>query len=208
VNRLFIIGAGGHGAVVAEAAEESGLWSEILFLDDGISTDSVLDFPIAGRVDQLGELVNEDTSVIVAIGDGRKRESLCRETSGKGIHLATVIHPNTCISPSATLSPGTVVCAGVIVNARAKIGRACILNTAATIDHDCVIEDGAHISPGANLAGNVTVGECAWVGIGSAIKEGIHIGSDSVIGAGSAVVADVGSGETVGGVPARRLHKR
>ena len=205
MSRLLIIGAGGHGVVVADAAAESGLWNEILFLDDDASADAVLDFPVAGTVGQLSALVDENSSIIVAIGDNRKRLSLSKSVAGDGHHLATVIHPKGWISPSATISSGTVVCAGAMVNARASLGPACILNTGATVDHDCVIEEGVHISPGANLAGNVIVGECAWIGIGSAVREGVEIGHDVIVGAGSAVVADVSAGHTVGGVPAKML---
>lgn len=207
MKRLLILGAGGHGAVVAEAAAQSGLWEEISFLDDDTSIDSVLDYPVAGPIDQVFTLADQDSEIVVAIGDNRQRLSLCSEILAKGLELATVIHPNACISPSATISSGSVVFAGAVVNARAKLGRACILNTSATVDHDCIIEDGAHISPGANLAGNVTIGECTWVGLGSVIKEGVQIGSDAITGAGSAVIADVGNGETVVGVPARRLNR-
>lgn len=205
MNRLLIIGAGGHGVVVAEAAADTGLWNEIQFLDDGVSANAVLDFPVAGTLDQLDTLMDENSSVVVAIGDNRKRLALCNDIVSKGLPLATVIHPTACISSSASIARGVVVCAGAIVNARSKLGRACILNTAATVDHDGVIADGAHISPGANLAGNVTVGECAWIGIGSAVREGVRIGHDAIAGAGSAVVSDVSAGATVGGVPAKRL---
>jgi len=37
------------------------------------------------------------------------------------------------------------------------------------------------------------------------VKEGVQIGHDVTAGAGSAIVSDVGAGETVGGVPAKRL---
>jgi sugar O-acyltransferase (sialic acid O-acetyltransferase NeuD family) len=208
VKQLLIVGAGGHGAVTAEAAAAIGRWKEILFLDDDSSLGTVLEYPVAGAVNQLFALAEQNSEVIVAIGDNRKRLSLCNEITAKGLKLATVIHPNACISPSATILPGTLVCAGAIVNARATLGRACILNTGATVDHDCVIEDGVHISPGANLAGNVSVGECTWIGIGSAIKEGVKVGRDVVAGAGSAIISDVDDGETVGGVPARRLNKQ
>jgi sugar O-acyltransferase (sialic acid O-acetyltransferase NeuD family) len=207
VKRLLILGAGGHGAVVAEAAAQSGLWEEISFLDDDTSIDSVLDYPVAGAIAQVFTLADQDSEIVVAIGNNRQRLSLCNEILAKGLELATVIHPNACISPSATISSGSVVFAGAVVNVGAKLGRACILNTSATVDHDCIIEDGAHISPGANLAGDVTIGECTWVGLGSVIKEGVQIGSDTITGAGSAVIADVGNGETVVGVPARRLNR-
>ena len=206
MSRLFILGAGGHGAVIAEAAAESGRWKEILFLDDDESLDSVIDFPVVGRTEEISTLASEDSELVVAIGDNRKRLELVEEIARSGLRLATVIHPTACISRSASIADGTVVCAGAVVNARANIARACILNTGATIDHDCVLEDGVHVSPGANLAGNVQVGRCAWIGIGASVREGLTIGHDSMVGAGAAVVADVGDGLTVGGVPARRLN--
>jgi sugar O-acyltransferase (sialic acid O-acetyltransferase NeuD family) len=205
MTRLLIIGAGGHGAVVAEAAAEVGQWSEIVFLDDTDTEGRVLEFPILGKSGDLSSFLDGDTEVFVAIGDNRRRLELLRSIAEENARLATVIHPTACISPSASVSSGTVACAGVIVNARATVGLGCILNTAATIDHDCAIEDGVHISPGANLAGNVHVGTCTWIGIGSSIREGIRIGRDSMVGAGSAVVSDVADGATVGGVPARAL---
>jgi sugar O-acyltransferase (sialic acid O-acetyltransferase NeuD family) len=194
--------------VIAEAAAESGRWKGILFLDDDKSLDSVIDFPVVGRTDDIAKLANEDSEFVVAIGDNRKRLELAEEIARSGWRLATVIHPTACISRSASIADGTVVCAGAIVNARAKIGRACILNTGATIDHDCVLDDGVHVSPGANLGGTVRVGQCAWIGIGSSVREGVAIGRDSIVGAGAAVVSDVGDALTVGGVPARRLNSQ
>ena len=45
-----------------------------------------------------------------------------------------------------------------------------IVNTGASVDHECVIGDAVHLAPGARLAGRVTVGEAAWVGIGAVVK--------------------------------------
>jgi sugar O-acyltransferase (sialic acid O-acetyltransferase NeuD family) len=194
--------------VIAEAAAENGRWREILFLDDDESLDSVIDFPVVGRAEEISSLAIEDSELVVAIGDNPKRLGLTEEIARSGLRLATVIHPTACISRSASIAPGTVACAGSIVNARAEVGRACILNTGATIDHDCVLEDGVHVSPGANLAGNVQVGRCAWIGIGASVREGVAIGRDSIVGAGAAVVSDVGNALMVGGVPAKELTKR
>ena len=205
MNRLMIIGAGGHGAVVGEAAVASDTWSEIAYFDDDSGLSSVVGLPILGKVTDLWDLVDDDVEVFVAIGDNRIRLSLCDEIENRGVGLATIIHPNAIISPSCRIGKGSVVCAGTVVNARAELGRGCIVNTGATVDHDCCIADGVHISPGANLAGEVSVGNCSWVGIGAAVREGSIIGSDAIVGAGAAVVSDVGNGETVVGVPAMSI---
>jgi sugar O-acyltransferase (sialic acid O-acetyltransferase NeuD family) len=208
VRHLFVVGAGGHGAVVADAADESGHWDVISFLDDDESLDAVLDFPVAGTTETIFSHADGYAEFIVAIGDNRHRLELCGHMAEKGLRLATVVHPAACVSKSATISAGSVVCAGAVINARAEVGRACIVNTAATVDHDCILEDGVHVSPGANLAGTVRVRRRAWIGIGSSVREGVTIGCDSVIGAGLAVVNDVEDALTVGGVPAEVLTQR
>ena len=194
--------------MVAEAAADSGHWNEILFLDDDESIEAVLEYPVVGPIEEIFRLDGEGAEVIVALGDNRQRLALCNQIVQKGLRLTTVIHPGACISKSASVSAGTVICAGAIVNARARVGRACILNTGSTIDHDCEIEDGVHVSPGANLGGAVRAGQCTWIGIGSSVRECVTIGRDAVVGAGAAVISDIGDALTVGGVPAKELTKR
>lgn len=206
MKRLLIIGAGGHGAVVAEAAASQ--WSDIAFLDDGAEARTVVGYPVIGGIDQLKSLKSDEWEVIVAIGDNRRRKRLGEEIEARGFRLATVVHQSAIVSPTSSIGDGSVLCAGIVINARARIGRACIINTGATVDHDCVVSGGVHISPGANLAGNVSIGECSWIGIGSAIREGTAVGRDVVVGAGSAVVSDIADGLIVGGVPSRELKRR
>ncbi|MFW6029921.1 MAG: transferase, partial [Halanaerobiales bacterium] len=78
-----------------------------------------------------------------------------------------------------------------------------IINTASIIEHDNYIEDFVHISPGVNLAGNVRVRSRSWVGIGSNVIQGVTIGSDTIIGAGSVVIKDIGEKKKAFGVPCK-----
>ena len=205
MSRLVIVGAGGHGVVVAEAAAEMENWDEIVFLDDNPRVNSVAHFSIVGTTEKLAGNEISNAEVIVAIGNNRDRLELSARALHEGHRLAVVVHPRSCISPSATISPGTAICAGAIINARVSVDHCCIVNTAATIDHDCKIGQGAHLSPGAHLGGNVTVGECAWIGIGASVRDGVDIGDNAIVGAGSAVVSDIEASSVVGGVPARGL---
>ena len=56
--------------------------------------------------------------------------------------------------------------------------------------------------PRACLAGNVTIGLRAWIGLAAAVIEGIEVGADATVGAGAVVVRDVSAATTVIGVPA------
>ena len=62
-----------------------------------------------------------------------------------------------------------------------------------------------HIAPGVNLAGNVSLGEGVFVGIGSAVVPGISVGDWATLGAGAVVINDIAAHSVAVGVPARIL---
>jgi sugar O-acyltransferase (sialic acid O-acetyltransferase NeuD family) len=203
MKRLLLVGAGGHGRVVADLAELLG-WDSIAFLDDGWPERTAnRAWPIIGKVADLARLGAGYDATLVTIGVNAARLALHRKVRELSFAIPALVHPSAVVSRHATMGRAAVVLANVAVNAFAAVGEAVILNTACTVDHDCKVGDGVHISPGAHLAGTVTVGDRSWIGIGAAIRQGITIGSDVMIGAGSVVVADVADGVVAMGVPAR-----
>jgi len=205
---LLIVGAGGHGKVVADAAREQGQWTRLAFLDDNPRlAGPIVGLPLLGGVKAAAGLRHEYRDVVVAIGNTDRRLGLIEELGRQGFKPAVVCHPSASISPFATLHPGCVVFAQSAINADAVLGRGCIVNTGATIDHDCVLADGVHLSPGAHLAGGVTVGHGAWIGIGACVRENVIIGEAVIVGAGAAVVDNIDADLTVIGVPAKPLSK-
>ena len=200
MNRaLLIMGAGGHGKVVADCAEAVG-WKEIFFLDDK-QINPVLGYPILGSFSEAEKCYNPGISTVVALGDHEYRMRWILRLLDIGYDVETILHPKAWISPHASIDAGCVAFAGAVVNAGARIGLGCILNTGCSVDHDCVLEDGVHISPGAHLGGNVTVGAGSWVCVGASVGHGVTIGKACVIAAGAAVVEDVPDGALAGGVP-------
>lgn len=204
--KLAIFGSGGHGRVVADAAEASGQWDAIVFFDGkwpDLQQSGVWD--VVGGQHELLRDADQFDGVVVAIGNNTVRLQIQHALTEAGGKLATIIHPAAAISRHASIGTGSVVFAGAVVNIGAKIGEACIINTGATIDHDCVLHDGVHVSPGANLAGATTVGRASWIGIGACTRQVISIGANVMVGAGGVVVNDVEDGVVVVGNPAKKL---
>lgn len=201
-KRLIIIGAGGHGKVVADIALLNG-YDEIFFLDDNCVGKTCAGFPVVGKVFDFKKYENQLYDFIVAIGNAYIREKI----QNKLARVTTLIHPKSTISRCVSLGMGTVVMAGAVINSDAKIGKGCIINTSASVDHDSVIGDFVHVAVGAHLAGNVIVGTKSWIGIGACVKNNVKIIDGCMIGAGSVVVNDISTSGTYVGVPAKLLVK-
>jgi sugar O-acyltransferase (sialic acid O-acetyltransferase NeuD family) len=204
VKRLAILGASGHGKVVADIAGQMGDWDEIVFFDDFKPVGCVVSglWDVLGDASDMALRVNDFDGVIIGIGDNCVRLDMTIRMLKSGARLVSVVHPRACVSPLAKVAVGSVVMAGAVVSSDASIGMANIINTGSTVDHDCLLSDGVHISPGANLAGCVTIGACSWIGIGSSVKQQVSIGCNVIVGAGSVVVNDVPDDVTVIGCPA------
>lgn len=198
-----MLGASGHGKVVADAALE-GQWTSVVFFDDAWPRlDRNGRWAVQGNSEHLFASLDQFEGVVVSIGHCATRWNLFQQLSRHNAPLVTIVHPSAIISRYASIGNGSVVCAGAVINADVLAGAASIINTGATIDHDCTLGDAVHVCPGAHLSGNVDVGSKTWIGVGSAIRQGVKIGADVMVGAGSVVVKSVPDGATVFGNPAR-----
>lgn len=209
MSHLAILGASGHGKVIADTAYLNSDWDLISFFDDSwetIAFDSV--WPLIGNTEDLLANLNQFSGVMVGIGDNSIRQIKHNLLVKNGASMATIVHPQSYISGAAVLGAGSVVFAQAVVNVNVCIGAGVIINTGSTVDHDCLLSDFVHVSPGANLGGDVQVGQRSWLGIGCAVRQGISIGNDVVVGAGSVVVSQVQDNLTVVGVPARSLNTK
>ncbi len=201
MKKLAIIGASGHGKVVADAALCSG-WESIVFFDErDYKQEKHFNWPLSKIAELMPQLSSFD-GVVVAIGNNQARMSWYQKLLNLNAPLVSIIHPTASISPYAEIGIGSVIFAHAAINPAAILGMGCIINTLASVDHDCTLGQGVHMSPGAHLAGNVSVGDLTWIGIGACVKEGIKIGQQVMVAAGAAVVRDIENNQTVMGVPA------
>lgn len=202
MSGLLILGAGGHGRVVADIAQTLG-WTDIAFLDDAADLPPPLpDCPVLGPLDRHLSLRTEFDAAIIALGNNALRQTWLRTLIEAGWTVPALVHPAATVSRHGVLEAGVTVCPGAVVGVLARIGQAAIVNTGASVDHDCVVGAAVHISPGAHIGGGTTIGDRSWIGIGAAICHGLTIGADTVVGAGAAVIQDLPSGVRAVGVPA------
>ena len=200
MNKLIIIGAGGHGRVIADNALKNG-YTDICFVDDNAVGDC-MGFPVVGKCADIDGLNDGNTDFVIGVGNNALRMALAEKYN---VNWVSIIHPTAVIGTNVSIGEGSVVMAGAIINPCATVGRHAIINTGAIIEHDNRIGDYAHVSPGAKLAGNVCVGDRAWVCVGASVINNICICADAIIGAGAAVTKAINEKGTYVGVPARKI---
>lgn len=199
LNRLVIIGASGHGKVIADIAVKCG-YKDIVFLDDNENVKECAGFPVIGKV---SDAVTMEDDKIIAIGNAEIREKIQIKLS----NLVTLIHPNAVVSRRVEIGEGTVIMAGAVINSDVVIGKGCIINTGASVDHDCKLGDFVHVSVGAHVAGTVSIGSKTWIGAGATVSNNVSICGYCMIGAGAVVINNLANPGTYVGIPVKMMKK-
>jgi sugar O-acyltransferase (sialic acid O-acetyltransferase NeuD family) len=210
---LIVIGAGGHGSVVADALLASG--RRVIGFTDAdpsrrghtvcglivLGDDAVL----SGHDPAAVELVNG----IGGVGNGadRLRREVQRGLEARGWRFATVRHPSAVVSPFCRIGAGAQLLAGCIVQAGADIGPGCIVNTGSVVEHDVRLGAFSHVAPRAVLCGNVVVGDDCHIGAGAIVRQGVAVADGAVLGAGAVVLRNCARGVWVG-IPAKSMEQR
>lgn len=190
LRTLLVLGAGGHGKSVAEAALLSGEWQRVCFLDDRWpQLEVVCGIDVIGDLDSLLEPGLSVAGGIAAVGNNSLREVWVERIKAAGIEVVSIVHPRAWISPSAHIGQGGAVLAMAVIGTDARLGRGAIVNAGAVVDHDVCIGDFAHLGVGVNLAGGVQVGASAWLQAGCSAGYGVSVASGDVVAPGTALQA-------------------
>lgn len=194
-KEVIIIGAGGHGKVIADIVFKSGDNFKG-FLDDDLSKEYVI-----GKIIDCKKY--QDCYFVIGIGNNKVRETIAQEYNFLKFYSA--IHPTAVIANDVNIGNGSVIMPNAVINANSKIGNHCIINTASVVEHDCVIDDFAHISPNATLCGTVRIGRETHIGAGAVIKNNITICENVTVGIAAAIVKDIDKPGIYIGVPGRKV---
>lgn len=214
---IVVVGAGGHGIVVADALLAAGR-TVIGFVDAdaALAGHMLLGLPVLGDDRALAahhrsgvELANGigGPGTLASVQGGSLRRRVQERLEAEGWRFAAVVHPRALVSAHARIDDGAQVLAGAVVQALARVERGAIVNSGALVEHHARVGVFAHVAPGAVLCGEVVVGAECHVGAGAVVRQGLRLGDRVVAGLSAAVVRDVDAG-AVAGVPARPMETR
>lgn len=218
MNRVLIIGAGGHGSELVSYMHdlENARMPVSLrgLIDDGKMPGPYKGTEILGRIRDIPKLLIEPTedgtSYITATGDNRSRRMIVERIEAlaiEGLSAWSLCHPSVLVGRNVEIGAGSLLAPGSIITTNVRIGRHCIVNVGASISHDSIIGDFSNINPGVVVAGNVTIGQGAYIGAGAVIIDKVAIGEGATVGAGAVVITNIPDMATAVGVPARVIKR-
>jgi len=207
---VLVIGAGGHGRVIADALRMSGR-IVLGFLEANLDLHGKIidDVKVLGGDDLLSDYPPDAVNLANGIGSTvstEARRTVYERLKRGGYRFETVCHPSAIIAQSAQISSGVQIMAGAVIQPSVVIGGNTIINTGAIVDHGCIIGKHCHLATGAVLSGDVHVGDGCHIGTGASIIQGVGIGAGCLVAAGAVVIQDVPPNALVAGVPARIME--
>lgn len=209
MDKLILIGGGGHCRSVLDSALAMDIFEEIVIIDARLEVGStVLGCRVAGTDSDLSKLKELGfTYAFVTVGSiesANLRKKLSAVAGNLGFQFPVICDPTACVSKFASVAEGTFIGKHAVINADAEIGKHCIINTGSIIEHECTVGDYSHLSVGSILCGNSHVGIESFVGAGSTVIQGISIGDHTIIGANSTILSNVEDNMKVYGITAGR----
>ena len=207
---LIIIGAGGHGHVVADLARAAG-FNVAGFLDtDAVRHHTQIDgCPVLGNDTYLNDIPPGTILLANGIGGASKpeiRRAVFARLAAAGYEFPALAHPNANVANGVILEAGCQIMAGATVQPGVRVEADAVVNTGAVVDHDCQLGAHCHVAPGAVLCGGVMVETAAHIGAAACVIQYVRIGAGALVAAGAVVVRDVPPQTKMAGVPARTME--
>ena len=206
MKKLIIVGASGCGREIADYAEHINAVTptyEILgFLDDNLhALDGIrCAYPVIGTI--ADHVPDGTAGYAMGIASPKIKKKLSALLEAKGAEFVSVIHPTTTISSSAVLGKGLVTYPNSKIGAGAVLGDFVTLQST-IVGHDVHAEDFVTISSSCGLTGGVKLEEGCFLGDHAAVSIGLTVGQGAYVGIGSVVIRDVEPWKKVFGNPAR-----
>lgn len=210
VNKIGIFGTSGMAREAGDIAFALGLTPIYIARDFS----ELAAWPFSAKI-ILEQNIKDysDIPYVIGIGDSSIRESIAERFKNK-LNFTNLIHPSATFGDSQRSAVerrvGNIFAAGARLTSGIEVGDFCIFNQNITVAHDCQIGSYVHIAPGANISGNVRLGNGCWIGAGAVINQGsssekLEIGAYTTIGSGAVVLNNCAPEAVYAGVPAKRL---
>ncbi|MCF7568625.1 acetyltransferase [Sabulilitoribacter arenilitoris] len=213
MKNILIIGASGHSKMIIDIIIKNNEYNIVGLIDSFKSIDSkIFGYKVIGNENDIPKLIKKHNifGALISIGDNwvRKQMKELIESKSPNLEFISAIHPSAVLANGVFIPKGTVVMANVTINSDAKVGEFCIINTKSSLGHDSNMDNFSSLAPGVTTGGNITIGFCSAISLGTSVIQNIKIGKHTIVGAASLVIRDIGDYKLAYGIPAREIKNR
>ena len=211
MKNLIIVGAGGFGREIANAAEDAvGYGSTFVlkgFLDRNPAALEGFDGypPILGDCETYAP--QPDDVFFIALGNLGLRRKNAELLAAKGAKFQTLVHRTASLGRNVTVGEGSYIAHNAVLTADITVGRHVCVFHGSVIGHDGRVGDFSHVSSLVFFGGGVTVGDGVTVHPGVRVAPFKRLGDGATVGIGSVVLSNVRAGMTVFGNPAQDISR-
>jgi len=207
---LYTAGSASREVLLAvqQLNERQPTWEVLGFVDEDprIIGTEVDGYPVFG-LDHNER--GKDVYGICCVMDPKVRKRIVEEQiEGKGLALASIIHPSVVIPKDFEAGPGTVIMPSVNISFDVKLGKGVFVLWNVLLGHNLRAADYVTVLSSANITGGCSIGDRAIIGAGATINVNVSIGKDCLIGLGTTVFRNVGDNKSVVALPRQLVRSR
>tara|TARA_B100001939_G_scaffold727_1_gene686 strand:- start:2666 stop:3301 length:636 start_codon:yes stop_codon:yes gene_type:complete len=170
--------------------------------EDFIAEDTFCSLPIVPfeKLDQTYSI--NDHYLFIALSYSKLnsiREAKYLEGKSKGYKCCSYVSSKANIF-SQKIGENCFILENNVIQPFTTIGNNVTLWSGNHIGHHSIIQDHAFISSHVVVSGNVKIGNNSFLGVNATIRDGISIGSNTIVGAGCLILEDIPNNSLVKGV--------
>ncbi|MEH6549064.1 MAG: hypothetical protein V7744_03670 [Pseudomonadales bacterium] len=213
MKKIVVLGGGLHCLYCINILETMGSHDIVGLVDSALEIGSQQHgYRVIGRQEKLAELVTEFdiTGCVIALGDNCERWEAYKQIKQltPEIDLINVIHPTAILCKEVILGEGIILGPGVIISPGCSLGHVVNIANGVSLGTQNQLEDCVSISVGSRTGGRVHIGALSAITMGVTIVDRLSIGANTVVGAGSLVLSNLGDDLLAYGNPARAIRRR
>jgi len=211
MNKLLLYTAGSSSQEILLAIQQLNTqnpsWEILGFVDEDtkIIDTEVCGYPVFGPDHK--EIASDVYGICGVMNLADRRRIIEELIEGKGLSLATIVHPSVTLPQDIEIGPGTILMPSVNISFKVTIGIGTFVLWNALLGHHVNIGNYSTIMSSANILAGCSIGEMSTIGTGATINTNVAIGKSSLVGIGTTIIRDVGVSETVVAIPRQLVNK-